>query len=475
MAKAPRKYSIADVLGFGAAAPRSLAGGLQREYRRMPRNAPIQGGIKATKPTATQELVQLLTPNTRAGNEFANKLAPAIDMSAIGVLTGLVDARRAYQAGNTGQAAGLGILAALGAIPGGKGAKAATDVAENAASGNVKRAFKEFNFDASYKINPKQKGILDTTSAEYEYIRPQPEVPKLRIEDVVGRPFISTMFDRTAANKVVTGINGTKLDIPVRLDGGQNFMVTPTSPDLIGANSPEAVSAILNTAEQLYKDTGKLPIFIPFRMGGEGSDFATMTGETMMSYLNSGIGSEGRKKANAVIEKYIPDFAGVSSAKGYKQFQSITGDKRKEIQNELAKTLAGEGALNLNQTRAIVGDADQFNKRAFTLQNVAEFDPQFRRTSQTGHPSYPEGFFGTTMGKLEDEINVTELLPAMQNAYGITDPFNFIGANTTWTPEQAAARGLKSLVGNPGRRLRTSVNSGIISDAMAEKIIGRRK
>lgn len=128
MAKAPRKYSIADVLGFGAAAPRSLASGLQREYRRMPRNAPIQGGIKATKPTATQELVQLLTPNTRVGNEFANKLAPAVDMSPIGVLTGLVDARRAYQAGNTGQAAGLGILAALGAIPGGKGVNALNDI-----------------------------------------------------------------------------------------------------------------------------------------------------------------------------------------------------------------------------------------------------------------------------------------------------------------------------------------------------------
>lgn len=34
------------------------------------------------------------------------------------VLTGLVDARRAYQADNPGKAAGLGILAALGAVPG---------------------------------------------------------------------------------------------------------------------------------------------------------------------------------------------------------------------------------------------------------------------------------------------------------------------------------------------------------------------
>lgn len=138
MAKAPRKYSIADVLGFGAAAPRSLASGLQREYRRMPRNAPIKGGIRPTKPTATQELVQLLTPNTRAGNEFANKLAPAIDMSPIGVLMGLVDARRAYEAGNTGQAAGVGLLAAIGGVPGAKlGGRAAKEVAETAAERGI--------------------------------------------------------------------------------------------------------------------------------------------------------------------------------------------------------------------------------------------------------------------------------------------------------------------------------------------------
>lgn len=473
---AQRKYTIADALGLSGKATRDLTKGYQREVRAIPRGARYQGAISRSRPTAAQELAQLLTPDTRGGAEFAQKLTPAIEnVPLLGGLLSLVDARRQYQAGNTGQAAGLGILAALGAVPGSKGgSKALKDGAEDVA-GNVSRAFKDFNFDPSYKINAKQKGILDDTSAEYEYLRQQPSIPSLRIEDVVGRPFISTMFDRTAANKMVTKINGTNLDIPVRLDGGQNFIFTPTSPDLIGANSPEAVSAIINTAEQLKRDTGKTPIFIPFRMGGEGSDFATMTGETMMSYLNSALGSQGRKKADAIIKKYIPDFAGVSSSKAYKQFQSVTGDKRKAIQTELSQSLSGEGGLNLNQTRAIVGDADQFDKRAFTLQNVAEFDPNFMRTSETGHPSYPEGFFGTPLGKFEDEINVTEFLPAMQNAYGIKDPFNFIGANTTWTPEQAAARGLKSLVGNPGRRLRTSVNSGIITDAMAEKIIGRRK
>ena len=159
MAKAPRKYSIADVLGFGAAAPRSLASGLQREYRRMPRNAPIQGGIKATKPTATQELVQLLTPNTRAGNEFANKLAPAVDMSPIGILTGFVDARRAYQVGNTGQAAGLGILAALGAVPGGKGGSAIDDVARYAERNGVRLSLSKRGGNTSLNLIevPKEK------------------------------------------------------------------------------------------------------------------------------------------------------------------------------------------------------------------------------------------------------------------------------------------------------------------------------
>lgn len=121
---AQRKYTIADALGLSGKTARDLTKGYQREVRAIPRGARYQGAISRSRPTAAQELAQLLTPDTRGGAEFAQKLTPAIEnVPLLGGLLSLVDARRQYQAGNTGQAAGLGILAGLGAIPAGKAAK----------------------------------------------------------------------------------------------------------------------------------------------------------------------------------------------------------------------------------------------------------------------------------------------------------------------------------------------------------------
>jgi len=135
MAKKPIR--IADVLGFGAAPRRDLTQGLRREVAKIKRGEKLQGSISRAKPTAAQELAQLLTPNTRLGNELAAKIAPVVEMSPLGLLTGLVDARRAYNAGNAGSAASAGLLAALGAVPGGRGAKVAKEAAEEAAGRGI--------------------------------------------------------------------------------------------------------------------------------------------------------------------------------------------------------------------------------------------------------------------------------------------------------------------------------------------------
>lgn len=135
---AQRKYTIADALGLSGKTARDLTKGYQREVRAIPRGARYQGAISRSRPTAAQELAQLLTPDTRGGAEFAQKLTPAIEnVPLLGGLLSLVDARRQYQAGNTGQAAGLGILAALGAVPGAAGAKAAKEAAETAAERGI--------------------------------------------------------------------------------------------------------------------------------------------------------------------------------------------------------------------------------------------------------------------------------------------------------------------------------------------------
>lgn len=133
MAKRPLR--IADALGFGGGRPSLMEPSVYR--RAVARPAPsgkiFQGQIKRARPTAAEELAQLLTPDTRFGAELAAKIAPVVEASPLSVLTGLVDARRAYNAGNVGQAAEFGILAGLGAIPGGKGASKGVDILDNGA------------------------------------------------------------------------------------------------------------------------------------------------------------------------------------------------------------------------------------------------------------------------------------------------------------------------------------------------------
>lgn len=136
MARKPIR--ISDVLGFAAAPQRDLTKGYQREVRSIPRGQKYQGLITRARPTAAQELAQLLTPNTRGGAELADRLTPALEnIPLLGGLLSLVDARRQYNAGNTGQAAGLGILAALGAVPGAAGARATKEAAETAAERGI--------------------------------------------------------------------------------------------------------------------------------------------------------------------------------------------------------------------------------------------------------------------------------------------------------------------------------------------------
>jgi len=135
MAKKPLR--IADALGFGSSA-KPYASPYLREVSKIKPGQKLPGTItRAPRPSAATELAQLLTPNTRFGNDLAAKIAGAVDYSPLSVLTGFVDARRAYQAGNVGNAASTGLLAALGAIPGGKGAKVAKDIAETAAERGI--------------------------------------------------------------------------------------------------------------------------------------------------------------------------------------------------------------------------------------------------------------------------------------------------------------------------------------------------
>jgi hypothetical protein len=211
-------------------------------------------------------------------------------------------------------------------------------------------------------------------------------------------------------------------------------MFSPTTGGLVWASEASPVSNIMNLARQLYEATGEKPLYLPYRMGGEGSDFATMTGETMMSYADAALGKSDKKDMNRLIKKYIPDFAGISDPKGQQQFADLTGAKRKQLQLDLSNTFGEEGGgLTLPMTRAMIADPAQLDKPSFFLQNVGEIDPTADIVTSTGHRTYSRGVPGRGLGVLGDDINAAQLLPELSKIYQIGDPREFRGQYADFT------------------------------------------
>jgi len=485
MAQAPRRLSIADVLGFGSAPQRNLTQGYRQAVNRpAPRTT---GTLKAARPTAAQELAQLLTPDTRFGAELAAKIEPAIEMSPLGLLTGLVDARRQYQAGNTGQAAGTGILAALGAIPGGK---AGSKVAQS-----TLRDFSNIAFDpAMYKLRKTKD--LPRLFAEPITVQKTSSVPApqmVSIADYIGRPYIISMADRTAAGGLISKIGNTDLNFPVSLQGGQDFMFDPTTGGLVWASEQSPVSNIMNLAGKLYEKTGQKPIYLPYRMAGTGSDFATMTGELMMAYADATLDAADKLRFNSIIGEKIKDFKGISDPEGYKQFAKLSGDARKALQTKLNDEF-GEagGGLTLPMVRAMIADPNQINKPSFFLQNVGEIDPTRPVMVGTGHRTYSRGVPGQGLGLLSEDINVANLVPELSKIYKIGDPNAFRGQYADFTDygrklkiAEAERERLKAIAkgkkpkdynteqGGTNKYMMSGAKFGILTEDMVRSILGQ--
>lgn len=152
MAKATSTPSIADLLGFGGAPKPDLTQGYRREVAKIKRGEPI-AAIAPARKTTSQKIAEAITPDTRSGAELANNITSFLDtFTPLGIEEPLVNAQGAFQRGEYGTATGLGSLAILGIIPGGRGAgKAGKEAVENIAE------------RAGVKLTPEMEAIAKAT------------------------------------------------------------------------------------------------------------------------------------------------------------------------------------------------------------------------------------------------------------------------------------------------------------------------
>lgn len=275
------------------------------------------------------------------------------------------------------------------------------------------------DFDPRFDPRVLEKEKIATTVPVVEQINKTP-IPKVSLADFEGRPFITSMSDRTAAGGDLLGVNDVMFKRPVHLYGGQDYMFN--APNQVWASAQQAVSPITKNAEMLKEVTGQNPLYIPWRMAPTSGDFAHMTGESMLGYAEAAMSRGDKKQLNTAIKELIPNWKGVDNAESLAQYRAAPKVVRDSIMQIMDRDFRNAGSLNIGQARLAVTDPRQINAAEGGIQNVGEIFAGQPMIMKSGHPSYPRGVAGQGLGTLEREHNIFELLPNVVKERGIANP-----------------------------------------------------
>ena len=246
------------------------------------------------------------------------------------------------------------------------------------------------------------------------------DIPRVYLPDYEGYPVITSMSDRSAAGTRLKGINNVMFNQPVDLPGGQEFMYG----NMAWASGIQPVNQIMEEAVQLKKKTGKDPLYAPWRMAPTGSDFAHMTGETMLAYAQSAMGKSEKKDLDNLVKKFIPDWAGIDDPRSMQQFVYAPSKVRKSVQKAMDRDLRDAGSLGLGEARLAIADPAQINAPEGGLMHIAKIHADKPIIEASGHPSYPKGVPGEGLGRIEGDFMATQILPQMVKERGIKDVLN---------------------------------------------------
>ena len=311
---------------------------------------------------------------------------------------------------------GSNILGGAATAAVGAGLLAAPEEAEAGVIKTFGRAF-DPRFDKRAK---EQEKLRDTTYTIEE--RGTQDAPRIPLADLEGRPFVTTMSDRTQAGGLLTGIDDVALDRPINLQGGQGFMFE--NPGMTWASAPGVVTQIMNKAVE----AGENPLYMPFRMAPTGGDFATMTGETMLSYASTNMSKAHKKELDKAVKDFvsvgtvkdgvrknaglkIKGWKGVDDPRSVEAFRSAPDPLRKELMKMLDVNFRNKGGLSIGQARLAVTEPGQADALDARIQNIGEIFTGRDIVTESGHPSYPAGVPGQGLGRTDQEVSIFELLP----------------------------------------------------------------
>jgi len=247
----------------------------------------------------------------------------------------------------------------------------------------------------------KRPDVIDTnTMVPYQ---------RLALQDLVGRPYLTTMSDRIAAGGILEGIGNKPLAHPLRLTGGQDYM--RENPGKVWASAEKVVPDMEKAANELKAEFGQSPVFLPWRMTPSGGDFAHLTGQTMLSWAAANMPKGVKKQLDKDMKQLIPDWAGVDDPKSLMQYGNLKDTQRKAVMNMMDVNYRNQGGISRTQARLAVADQSQLLSPVSGFQNVGEIDLSRGTLAGQGNPTYPFALAGEYKGTLDTDVTAMDLNP----------------------------------------------------------------
>ena len=300
------------------------------------------------------------------------------------------------------------------------------------------------------RFDPRKKEQERPQNLEVAVEPRQLDRPQVSIADFEGYPFVTSMSDRTAAGGLLTDVRGVPLSQPVDLRGGQDFMFD-YNPGQVWASGKGQAADILSVAKTAKYESGRDPLFLPWRMAPTGGDFATMTGETMLSFARDSMNKKTKRSLDSKLKKIIPNWPGIDSPDAIDTFRAAPDASRKEAKNVMDVEFRNRGGLSIGEARLAVADPAQLAAQQGGVQNVGRIRTD-REIDFSTHPAYPMAVPGEGVGVLQEDINVFELLPDIVEARAIPDPLK---------PRDTDLRSMQM-----------GAKSGLITSDLLRKILG---
>lgn len=159
------------------------------------------------------------------------------------------------------------------------------------------------------------------------------------IEDLQGEAIVYAQGDITRGGGLLTGVNNTVFEEPVKLQGGKNFGLLVPDDDFGWASGKGITTDYANSMKAAQKELGEdIPVNLMYAtMGSEGGDFALHTGETFAELVKGAkISKADQAKINEHVRNNVdPDFVGIKSKKLRSYLQGLGGGKRAALLKSL--------------------------------------------------------------------------------------------------------------------------------------------